>query len=206
MTMRIGYDDMDRTMTYPEQPVASAWSARRHMRAQAAFVDAGSRHPPSQNTKEAGPAGSGLLRNDKRQPRSAKRHASDQPEIVEATHRLEARDQLGRVSDEVEGFNGVALREALGLVRDAPRPAEARGMHPVREIVVGCSRVLVDPPTRGAHGGLGNEPERDGCNDLLEASPQADDDESRVEGGEHRRIRLQSTQALVAVDDLDVET
>ena len=110
------------------------------------------------------------------------------------------------MGDEVEGVDGVALREALGLVRDAPGPAEAGGVHPVREVVVGGARVLVDPAARGTHGGLGKELERDGSDDFLQTSSQADDHESRIEGGEHRRIRLESTQALVAVDDLDVET
>ena len=108
--------------------------------------------------------------------------------------------------DEVECFDGVALGEALGLVGDAPRPAEPGGVHPVREVVVGCSRVLVDPSTRGAHGGLGHESERDGRDHFLEASTQAHDDESRIEGGEHRRICLQAAEPLVPVDDLDVES
>ena len=124
MTMRIGYDDLDRTMTYPEQPVASAWSARRHMRAQAAFMDAGSRHPHHRTRRRPDPAGSGLLHDDERQPRSAKRHASDQPEIVEATHRLEPRDQLGRVSDTEMGAVMALVVELIQLVEEVARLRE----------------------------------------------------------------------------------
>ena len=72
------------------------------------------------------------------------------------------------MGDEVEGFDGVALREALGLVRDAPGPAEAGGVHPVREVVVGSARVLVDPTARGTHGCLGQEVKNEGGDDFLQ--------------------------------------
>ena len=90
-------------------------------------------------------------------------------------------------------------------MRDAPGPPKAGGVHPVREIVVGSTRILVDPTARGAHGRLGQEVENEGRDDLLEAGPQADDHEARIEGSEHRRIGLQPTKPLVPVDDLHVE-
>ena len=109
------------------------------------------------------------------------------------------------MSDEVEGFDGVALDEPLGLVRDAPGPPEAGGVHPGREIVVGSARVLVDPTARAAHGRLGQEVENERRDDLLEAGPQADDHEARIEGSEHRRIGLQPTKPLIPVNDLYIE-
>ena len=78
-------------------------------------------------------------------------------------------------------------------------------MYPVREIVVGSARVLVDPTARGTHGRLGQEVENEGRDDLLETGPQSDDHEARIEGSEHRRIGLQPTKPLVPVDDLHVE-
>ena len=110
------------------------------------------------------------------------------------------------MSDEVEGLDRVALRQTLGLVRDAPRPAQTGGMHPVREVVVRGTRVLVDPSARRAHGCLGHEPECDRGDDLLQASTQAHDHEPGVEVRQCGRLRLEAAQSVVAVDDLDVET
>ena len=110
------------------------------------------------------------------------------------------------MGNKVECLDGVALGEALGFVGDSPRPAESGGVHPVREVVVCCPCVLIDPPARGAHGGLWHESERNGRDDFLQACAQADDHETRIEGGEHGRVCLEAAQALVPVDDLDVET
>ena len=139
-----------------------------YARPAAASIDADSRHQPIWRRRGGRPRRAGLLHNDKREPRSVNRDASDQAEIVEATHGLEPRDELGRMGDEVEGFDRVALGQTLGFVRDAPGPPEAGGMHPVREVVVGCARVLVDPAARGTHGSLGQEAQREGRDDFLE--------------------------------------